>query len=128
MKNIQDVHQFEKLEQQLHSMLAELSELSKKRANDGVNKFKLGFINQVLENLNELLGDQRPFKSFEKFDEVDLPTNSDVVIMLAQYASAVFLFRSSNTKESSFEWYWVVNGKVSSLRTKMPSHYKYPEK
>src|SRR5258706_2010581 len=104
MKHAQDVVQFEKLEQQIHSMQAEVAELSKKKPNDGVNKFKLKFINQVLGELNELLGDKKPFASFDKFDEVDLPTNSDVVMMLAQYSSAAFVFRSNNTIKQGYEW------------------------
>jgi hypothetical protein len=78
MDNNGDIEQFEKLEQQLHSFLREISELSHKKPNDGLNHFKLKFINSTLESLNEILGARRPFKDFEKFDADELPTNSDV--------------------------------------------------
>ena len=58
MKNAEEVQDFERLEQQLHSMLAEISELSKKRPNDGLNKFKLKLVNVLLEGTNKFLGDQ----------------------------------------------------------------------
>ena len=57
----EDVWAFEKLEQQLHSFLAETSELSKKKPNDGLNKFKLKFINSTLDGLNTLIGKHRPW-------------------------------------------------------------------
>ena len=56
MKSEADVQDFERLEQQLHSMLTEMSELSKKRANDGLNKFKLKLVNVLLEGINKFLG------------------------------------------------------------------------
>ena len=33
-----------------------MSELSKKRANDGLNKFKLKLVNVLLEGINKFLG------------------------------------------------------------------------
>src|SRR5277367_2084076 len=69
VKSEADVQDFERLEQQLHSMLTEMSELSKKRANDGLNKFKLKLVNVLLEGINKFLDAQRPFKDFETFEE-----------------------------------------------------------
>lgn len=100
MDNREDVEQFEKLEQQLHSFLAEISELSRKKPNDPLNKFKLKFINSTLEELNSLLGDYRPFKDFETFNVDELPSNSDAIIILSQYAGSAYLFRNDNTARS----------------------------
>jgi hypothetical protein len=61
MKNEAAVQEFERVEQQLHSMLAEMSELSKKKANDGLNKFKLKLVNVLLDRMNTILGAQKPF-------------------------------------------------------------------
>ena len=98
MNNPEEIQRFENLEQQLHSMLIEMSELSRKKPSDGVNKFKLKFINQILEQINGLLGSYRPFADFEQFNVDDVPTNSDIVIMLAQYSSSVFRFRATTQK------------------------------
>jgi hypothetical protein len=68
MDKKEDVQEFEKLEQQLHSFLTEISELSKKKPSDPLNKFKLKFINGALDRLNKLLGNDRPFPDFELFD------------------------------------------------------------
>jgi hypothetical protein len=127
MKSVEQVEEFERLEQQLHSMLTEISELSKKKANDGVNKFKLKLINVILVELNEIIGTDKPFEDFEKFDENDLPTNSDVVVMFSQYAAAVHRFRTQNTQFSRTgqEWHWIVNKKLSDIKTGDPRYKKY---
>ncbi len=121
-----DVPQFEKLEQQLHSFLAEISELSRKKPNDGMNKFKLKFINSTLDGLNKLLKDDRPFKDFKQFDADDLPSNSDVIVILAQYAAATHRFRTENTTHDEGTWWWVVRGQTSDLETEDPDNFKYP--
>lgn len=48
--NRKDVDEFEKLSVQLQSIYDELSILSKESPNDAVNKFKLNFINKLLNN------------------------------------------------------------------------------
>ena len=128
MNSEEDVWKFEKLEQQLHSFLAEISELSKKKPNDALNKFKLRFINQTLEGLNNLIEDHRPFSDFGTFNVDDLPTNSDVVVILAQYAAATFNFRRDHTTHVDYKWRWVVQGKNSNLLTERPENFKYEPK
>jgi len=125
VKSEADVQDFERLEQQLHSMLTEMSELSKKRANDGLNKFKLKLVNVLLEGINKFLGEQRPFKEFETFDENDLPTNSDVVVMLSQYAAAIFQHRVENTRFHDYKWWWALPGKQNPVETERPDEFKY---
>ena len=125
MNKEEDVWEFEKLEQQLHSFLAEISELSKKKPNDGLNKFKLKFINSTLDGLNKLIGEHRPFAEFETFNVDDLPTNSDVVVILAQYATATYNFRRDHTAEENYKWHWILRGKRSDLTTERPEHFRY---
>ncbi len=129
MDKKEDVREFEKREQQLHSFLAEVSELSRKKPNDALNRFKLKFINATLDDLNKLLGNHTPFDDFKQFDLDDLPSNSDVVVILGQYAAATYNFRREHTAEVGYEkWYWVVRGKPSDLQTKSPENSKYQPK
>jgi hypothetical protein len=123
----EDVQEFEKLEQQLHSFLTEISELSKKKPNDPLNKFKLKFINGALDRLNKLLGNDRPFPDFDLFDVDALPTNSDVVVILAQYAAAAYRFRTANT-DSERGYSWILKGKTSDLYAGRPDNFKYQPK
>ncbi len=125
MDRKEDIYEFEKLEQQLHSFLSEISELSKKKPNDALNKFKLKFINGALDKLNKLLGDYRPFPDFELFDVDDLPSNSDTVLILSQYAGAAHRFRTEQTTSNGSRWYWTVRGKASDIPTREPRFFKY---
>jgi len=92
-----DVWEFEKLEQQFHSFLDEMSELSRKKPNDRVNKFKLKFINTTLDGLNKVLKNHTPLDDFKQFDVDDLPSTSDVVVILAQYRSDLQIRREHTT-------------------------------
>lgn len=127
MDSKEDISEFEKLEQQLHSFLSEISELSKKKPNDPLNKFKLKFINVTLSKLNSILKDDRPFPDFEQFDIDDLPTNSDVLVILSQYEVAKYRLRTAHTEKAKndYNWYWVVRGKLSDVETEEPARFRY---
>ena len=76
--NRNDVDTFEKLSVQLLGVYEEISLLSKKSPNDALNKFKLKFINKLLNQSNSFLTDKyKPFDDFELFEEEDMPQNSD---------------------------------------------------
>jgi hypothetical protein len=120
-----DIAEFEKLEQQLHSFLADVSELSKKKPDDPLNKFKLKFINTTLFRLNGILKDDRPFSGFKQFDVDDLPTNSDVVLILSQYAAAVLRFRVENTTDDGDDSMWIVRGRETEIQAGDPEGFKY---
>ncbi|MGB2603093.1 MAG: hypothetical protein WBC78_05835 [Candidatus Sulfotelmatobacter sp.] len=131
MDKKEDVREFEKLEQQVHAFLDEISELSRKKPDGPLNEFKLKFINSTLLALNNLLGEHRPFADFGQFDLDDLPTNSDVVVILSQYAAATYNFRKSNTQrvsDYSNEWTWLIKGRASDLKTRSPELLKYGAK
>jgi hypothetical protein len=128
MDRKEDIWEFEKVEQQLHSFLAEVSELSKKRPNDPLNKFKLKFINATVSKLNSLLKDDRPFADFKQFDVDDLPSNSDVVVILSQYTAAVHRFRLDNTTDGGEDSTWIVRGRETEIPAGNPEDYKYEPK
>jgi hypothetical protein len=123
-----EVDTFEKLQAQLEGLHTEISALSKKSQNDALNKFKLKFVNQILLESNQLLGERyKPFKDFNLFDENDMPTNSDVAMILTQYLNCLEKLRADNIrKEDKYpsNWYWLVNGKLSTIRTVMPKIIK----
>lgn len=122
MKKRSDIDKFEKVEAQLNALHKELGILSKKKPNDGINPFKLKLVNSVLEKANELLEkNYKPFLDFELFDLDSLPTNSDVVMILAQYLNCMEKLRSDNIHNTNVHldiWEW----KVSSIRTSPPKN------
>lgn len=124
----EQVNTFEKVQAQLNGLHTEISALSKKSQNDALNKFKLKFVNQILSEANQLLGENyKPFNDFELFDEADMPTNSDAAMMLTQYLNCFEKFRADNIKrEDSYphHWYWLIGGKLSNIRTVTPNIIK----
>ncbi|MDH5547013.1 MAG: hypothetical protein OEZ43_15585 [Gammaproteobacteria bacterium] len=106
-----DVDKFEKLSGQLISVYDEIALLSKKNPNDAVNKFKLKFINKLVQDSNNFLTNKyRPFDDFDLFDEDDVPQTSDVVFILSQYLQCFEKLRSDNVVNSYGTWYWRVKG------------------
>ncbi|MEH2311102.1 MAG: hypothetical protein V7K35_06665 [Nostoc sp.] len=111
-----DVDEFEKLSGQLQGIYEEISVLSKKSPNDAINKFKLNFINQLLNSSNEFLEDKyRPFKEFSEFDTDDVPQNSDVVFILSQYLQCFEKLRADNVQIRPGGWCWVVDAEENEI-------------
>jgi hypothetical protein len=80
----------EKTQSQIKSLYEEIGLLSKKSPNMPLNKFKIRFINSIISDANKLLTEKnKPLKEFESFNEDDLPNNSDVVMILAQYLGTI---------------------------------------
>lgn len=116
---------FEKVHAQLEGLHTEISTLSKKSQNDALNKFKLKFINQILSDANTILGDEyKPFPDFSTFSEDDLPTTSDAAMMLTQYLSCFEKLRTDNIVYSGGNYYWVIDGKQSEVKTFRPQRTK----
>lgn len=129
----EDVNKFEKVQSQIEGLLLEITNLAKKSPNDAVNKFKLKFINEILIEANTILGKAyKPLSSFEKFDEDDLPSNSDVSFILSQYLSCFEKLRSDNIYRKKgydgnkyfYEWYWLIDKAESSVKTAPPKKIK----
>ena len=95
--SVEHVSLFKAVRPQIDALLDEMRELSKKHPDGVVNKFKLRFINEKLEDANVFLSAAyRPLKGFEQFDVNDLPTNSDVVLILSQYMGTLNRWRSDH--------------------------------
>ncbi len=114
---------FLKLQPQLKSAYDEISLLSKKKPTDSLNRFKMKFINSILKRANEILEDTyKPFPDeFTLFDEDDMPNNSDVVFILSHYLTALEKLRCDNIQYMTGDWYWVINGKRTSMETDRPT-------
>lgn len=117
------VSEFETLHSKIEGLYTEALTLSKKSPSDPFNKFKLGITNSVLTATNRFLVSVKaplPIDGFEKFDDVQLPGNSDVVFVLSQYLQMLEKLRCDSIEISHGNWYWTVNGERSSLRTAPP--------
>lgn len=80
----------------LKSLLAETKELSKKKADNPLNKLKVGMINKVLERVKKLLASDPTIKFLELLDDETLPSNSDAVFIIAQYDAAMKQYKGKH--------------------------------
>jgi hypothetical protein len=116
------IDKFEKTQAQLGGLYEEIGLLSKKKPNDGINKFKLKFVNSVLKETNALLGKKyKPFADFGLFEQDNIPTNSDVMMILAQYLNCMEKLRADNIKKVGFNnWEWHINNNKTGIKTSPP--------
>jgi len=82
----------------LQSAYKEMSELSKKRPESPLNMYKVKMINRILIPLKELLKNETVADYLDVLDTDDLPTNSDVVLIMSQYNKAVDMFYEKHLK------------------------------
>lgn len=74
-----------KVLEQVRTLKYEFRALSSKKPNEPLNNFKVKYVNQTLADANTVLGEDKPYKNFELFSDEELPTNSDVLMMLSLY-------------------------------------------
>lgn len=123
---IADVDFFEKVRSQMTQLQVEMSILAKGKANDPINKFKLMVVNERLRDANTILSDSfKPITGFDEFNETDMPTSSDAVIVLSQYLDALEGWRCANIKQNSHDlgWYWDIDDK-QKVRTTSPKVFR----
>jgi hypothetical protein len=105
------VETFKRTLPQIEGLLEDINELSKKKPDGKLNEFKLKFINEKLRIANGLLTNEHtPLEGFSEFSSEDLPSNSDVVLVLSQYITALKRWQSLNSHAVGFERYWNVKG------------------
>lgn len=119
-----DVDFFEKVKAHLKQLHIEVSGLSKSKPDNPMNKFKLGFINEKLNEANTILVDEfKPFKDFTLFNADELPTNSDVVMVLSQYLDGLEAWRCANIQYVSYKWCWILSDR-DDIKTEPPTRYR----
>lgn len=122
MKSRSDVEALEKLIGQLQGLHSEISLLAKKAPSAAVNAFKLRLINNVVAAANDVLSpNYLPFGDFQAFDSDDVPSTSDVALVLAQYMEEAERYRSDNVKHWQGKWVYVVDGDASDVQSGPPT-------
>lgn len=88
-----EVKRYEMLYPMINSDLAEIRELSKKKQDEPLNKFKVKTINKKLEQVKEILKNEPTYEYLELLDEDTFPSNSDAVLMISQFIKAMDQFK-----------------------------------
>ena len=122
MKSKDEIEELERLIGQLNALYGEISQLAKKSPNDGLNSFKLGLVNKILGSANGVLtGRYRPFEDFDQFSSDDLPSTSDVTMVLAQYMEQIERLRSDNVMFDRGKWVYQIEGQISDVPSRAPT-------
>jgi len=125
MKTHEDIARLEKLIGQLKGFHEEIGQMAKKSPNDALNSFKLKLINSTVTLANGVLGkDFIPFEGFTGFDADDVPSNSDVTVMIAQYLEEAERCRSKQVQRYNGEYFYILNGKLTDIKAAPPSWSK----
>jgi hypothetical protein len=102
LPDLDKIKKFEMLFPMVNSDLNEIRELSKKKQDEPLNKFKVKTINKKLEQVKLVLYDEPTFEFLELLDDEALPSNSDAVLMISQFIKAMEQFKKKYfTKDSS---------------------------
>jgi hypothetical protein len=88
-----EVTKFKMLYPMINSDLDEIRELSKKKQDEPLNKFKVKTINKKLAQVLEILRSEPTHEFLELLDEDTFPSNSDAVLMISQFLKALDQFR-----------------------------------
>lgn len=76
----------------LRAAFNEVKEFSKKKQDELLNEKKVKMINRLLEKAKEVLKEEPTVDFLDLLDENELPSNSDAVLTMSQYISALDKF------------------------------------
>lgn len=114
MPTEKDIEDYKLLKSMLHAQKQEFDLLSKKKADGQLNPIKIKMANRVLEPLKELLKHEESHKFLDTLYEDGLPTNSDVVLVISQYETAIDEFKSKYYLKDEYQsrgystvWRWM---------------------
>ncbi|MGR3173479.1 MAG: hypothetical protein ACUZ8N_02615 [Candidatus Scalindua sp.] len=104
-----DIEDYSLLKDMLKSQRHEFSLLSNKKPDVQLNPMKIKMVNRVLEPLNEILKHEPSHEFLDLLNEDDLSTNSDVVLIISQYETAISEFKSKYyiKDEYQYEYRWM---------------------
>jgi len=115
-----DIEEFRKMVAQLNSLYNEMASISKKNPDKAVSAFKVKYANMVLEQATKVLGESSPDLGFTHFDLDDLPTSSDVVLIISQFVECAEKIRCENIEKSFDGWYWRNDSEITHIITNPP--------
>ena len=97
-----EAEKYELLYPLLKSILFEVKELSKKKQDEPLNKLKVGMVNKILSQIKTDVLNEDPSREFlDLLDDETLPTNSDAVLIIAQYEAAMKQFHEKHYGQDS---------------------------
>jgi hypothetical protein len=101
-----NAEQFDMLFPILESVYNEIKELSKKKQDGLLNEIKVKTTNRILSKVKSFLSDDPSIEFLDLLDEVLLPTNSDAVLIIAQFKAAMEQYKAKHFGWDGIEQRW----------------------
>ena len=113
-----DLDSYNLLKDLLYSQKNEFDLLSKEKTDERLNPMKIKIANRVLMPLKELFKQEDYYEYLDTLVEDDKPTNSDVVLIISQYQTAINSFHESYYQKDKY-----VTGKSRWMTKEFPPEY-----
>lgn len=104
-----NTEQFDMLFPILESVYNEIKELSKKKQDGALNEIKVKMTNRILSKVKIILKDDPTVEFLDLLDEVSLPTNSDAVLIIAQFKAAMQQYKAKHYGWKGTEYTWTTS-------------------
>jgi hypothetical protein len=101
-----NAEQFDMLSPILDSVYIEIKELSKKKQDGALNEIKVKMTNRILAKVKLILNYDPTLEFLDLLDEVSLPTNSDAVLIIAQFKAAMHQYKDKHYGWTGIEHAW----------------------
>ncbi len=102
-----EVDKFNMLENLIESIYDEMKEFCKKKPDEPLNKFKVKNVNRVLRQVKDIMQNDPTIEFLDVLDEDTLPSNSDTILVLAQFKASMQQFKLRfYFHESGYGWRW----------------------
>lgn len=109
-----DINQHDILKPLLQNMLSTFQDLAKKKPEAVLSKAKVTAVNRLLTPIHKLL-DSEPDRQFlDLLDEITLPQNSDVVLILGQTLAAMGNYFKAHHHRESYSTVWTTDENTNS--------------
>ena len=111
-----DVMKFIMMYDFLESAYVEMKDFSKKNPDGALNDNKVKRLNQILKDIKDILVDEPTASYLDILDDEMLPSNSDVVLTMSQYRSAMENFRKKYRVYHDFHYHWhTSDGEIKAI-------------
>ena len=101
-----DVMNFIMLYDFLESAYIEMKDFSKKSPDAALNERKVKSLNRILKDIKNILQNEPTASYMDILDEEMLPSNSDVVLTMSQYRSALENYRKKYRRYHNYDILW----------------------
>lgn len=102
----ENAEQFDMLSPILDSVYIEIKELFKKKQDGALNEIKVKMTNRILAKVKLILKEDPTVEFLDLLDEVSLPTNSDAVLIIAQFKAAMQQYKDKHYGWTGTEYAW----------------------